>query len=847
MEDAIATTQARHQPDIAVISRFWNLITAPGEVRELRAPKTTQGTISGYYDNTEAFSRDAARLSGKAPGVYTTINPVNPELLARASNRSKTFANLTVSDSDILFRHFVLIDIDPVRPSGISSTDAEQAAATERAEEIAAYLVEQGSPPESLLEVSTGNGAAFWLQVDLANDNKSTELVKHFLESLDFQFSDSPVKVDTSVYNAARIAKIPGTMACKGDSTIERPHRVSSILNAPDVLLPCPTAVLEAVAARLPVKPSAPPRNGHRIDAAEWLAKHTIPVRRSKEWNGGRVFEIPCQWNPEHNRGEAFVVQFDNGAVCAGCHHNSCQGKTWADLRELHEPAYRERRYDHLEYTENADNTILTDTTNAELIAQLYGNRLRYDHLRGRWLTWAGHYWQEDLDGEVYRLAVKTTRERYKRSVSIEDLKERQRVANWAIASEQRGRLEAAVALAKNIKPIADSGADWDSDPWLFAMANGIIDLRTGKRRDGKREDRTTMHSNVVHDPEAECPRWIRFLDEVFDGDAELIDWVRRALGYSMTGITTEQVFINCYGTGANGKSKFQSAIREVFGDYAYDAPFSTFELNTRAAIPNDLAALERRRLVTSSETNDGTRLNEARIKALSGEDPCTARYLHREFFTFRPVCKIWMLVNHKPTVRDDSYGFWRRVRLVPFLRQFKGSDEDRNLGAKLLAEAPGILNWVITGCLEWQKRGLDPVPAAVTAATEAYKTESDPLAEFITGACVVIPNAVTKASVLYKAYVNWAIDQGIHEKERLTNTAFGKRMRVKHERRDRNDGAYYHGIGLKSGEFGGEFTHDFAENDVSSNINKPRGEYMKTPPLPTTPATGTLMRRSTS
>ncbi len=389
-------------------------------------------------------------------------------------------------------------------------------------------------------------------------------------------------------------------------------------------------------------------------------------------------------------------------------------------------------------------------------------------------------------------------------SVNIDDLKERQRIANWAIASEQRMRLEAAPALAHNIKPIADSGTDLDSDPWLLAVGNSVIDLRDGKRRDRKREDRITMHSNVVYNPSAEYPRWVRFLEEIFGSDTELIDWVWRALGYSMTGATAEQILIDCYGTGANGKSRFQSTIRAVFGDYAYDAPFSTFELKTRTSIPNDLAALEQRRLVTSSETNDGTRLNEARVKALSGEDPCTARYLHREFFTFKPVCKVWMFVNHKPTVHDDSYGFWRRVRLIPFLRQFKGEEEDKNLGTKLLAETSGILNWLIAGCLEWQKRGLDPVPASVIAATEAYKTENNPLAEFIADVCVISPNTETKASTLYKSYTSWAVDQGIREKEKLTSTAFGLRMSSQYDKKNKKDGTYYQGIGLKSGGCGG-------------------------------------------
>ncbi|MBI4332459.1 MAG: hypothetical protein HY673_14395 [Chloroflexi bacterium] len=443
-------------------------------------------------------------------------------------------------------------------------------------------------------------------------------------------------------------------------------------------------------------------------------------------------------------------------------------------------------------------NLKLTDSTNAELLAQLWGDRLRYDHQRGRWLLWRGHYWQADDDGEIYRMATEAARERYRRATTIGDLSERQRVANWAIASEQRGRLEAAMALAKAVKPIANSGQDFDADPWLFGVANGIIDLRTGALRPGRAADGVTLHSRIVFDQAARCARWLQFLEEIFDGDRELIDYLQKAFGYSLTGMTREQVYFICYGTGANGKGRLMTPLRYVLGDYAYNAPFSTFELTNRPSIPNDLAAIERRRFITSSETNDGTRLNEARLKALSGEDPCTARYLHKEFFSFMPVCKIWLSVNHKPIVRDDSYGFWRRVRLVPFTRQFKGKHADLQLLDKLLAEAPGILNWLVAGCLGWQKSGLEPTPPAVMTATEEYQAESDPLADFIADCCIVCPSATGKASALYETYLKWSHGQSLGEIEILTSTKFGTRLGKKFQKKPTETGVIYYGIGLK-------------------------------------------------
>ena len=225
-------------------------------------------------------------------------------------------------------------------------------------------------------------------------------------------------------------------------------------------------------------------------------------------------------------------------------------------------------------------------------------------------------------------------------------------------------------------------------------------------------------------------------------GDDDLADFLQRAMGYSLTGITTEQVLLLLYGTGANGKGTFANTLKRVLGDYAWNMPFATLELKDRASIPNDLAALAGRRFVIASETNDGTRLNESRVKALTGCDPVTARFLHAEFFTFEPCAKFWLSVNHKPIVRDDSYGFWRRLRLIPFTRTFP---VNAALGEALRAEWPGILAWCVAGCLAWQAEELT-APARVTQATDDYARDSDVLAQFLTEACEGDPSAEVTA-----------------------------------------------------------------------------------------------------
>ena len=439
-----------------------------------------------------------------------------------------------------------------------------------------------------------------------------------------------------------------------------------------------------------------------------------------------------------------------------------------------------------------------TDAGNGELFAHLYGDRVRFDHRRRRWLVWGGHWWSDDNDAEVRRLAKTAVRHRYLDAASISDLTERAAESKFAIASENRQRLDALLAQAQAEPPISDAGEFWDHDLWLLGVANGIVDLRSGTLRAGCPQDRITLHSDVSFEPEARCPRWLKFLDEVFGGDQELIDYIWRAVGYSLTGDTSEQCVFTCHGSGANGKSVFLSSLRAVAGSYVYNAPFSTFELEARTSIPNDLAALAGRRLVTASETNEGVRLNEGRLKALTGCDPVTARFLHGEFFTFRPVAKFWLAVNHRPRVTDDSHGFWRRVRLIPFLQQFKGQAEDKNLVARLEEELPGILAWAVRGAVAWHKRGLEP-PAAVLNATESYRTESDPIAQFLEEQCVLEDGCVTPATVAYKAYTAWAAEQGMSEREGLTATGFGRRMAGRFDKRHARSGNVYAGVGLLS------------------------------------------------
>lgn len=439
----------------------------------------------------------------------------------------------------------------------------------------------------------------------------------------------------------------------------------------------------------------------------------------------------------------------------------------------------------------------LTDAGNGEAFAMLYGDRVRYDHTRAKWLVWDSPIWRLDCDGELQRFAVMTARERLAASARIDDEKMRGSAARWALQSESLFRRRAMLESAAILKPIADAGT-WDTNDWLIGCANGVFDLRAGRMIQADPAQRITRSTRIAFDALAECPRWDLFLEEVF-ASPELIEFIKRAVGYSLTGDISEQIVFILYGLGANGKSVFLSVLRDLLGDYAANTPFQTFEAMERGGSTNDVAALAGMRLVTSSETRESSKLNEARLKSITGGDPITARFLFREYFTFQPKLKLWLAVNHKPKVSDDTYGFWRRVRLIPFTRTFDASTADPHLIDTLRDELPGIFRWAVEGCIDWQNRGLQ-APQVVTQATDAYRNEQDAIGQFIADKCIISDKARGAASDLWESFNQWRTE---NDADPLTQTAFGRRLTERGFSKTREMGArgvtqtFYKGIGL--------------------------------------------------
>lgn len=437
-----------------------------------------------------------------------------------------------------------------------------------------------------------------------------------------------------------------------------------------------------------------------------------------------------------------------------------------------------------------------TDLGNGRRMASQHGPWLRY---AGRWFVWDGMRWAKDATGEVERRAKETARHIVGEAQAATD-DERPKLMKWAMASESATRIRSMIEMARSEPPVAVSGEVFDRDPMLLNCPNGTVDLRTGELRSHRREDMITKVAGAPFDLSATCQLWLAFLARIFDGNESLISYIQRALGYALTGLTAEQVFFFLYGLGKNGKSTLLEVMRAVLGDYALAGSFSMLLVNKNGGGPrNDIARLRGARFVTAIESGAGTTLDEAVVKQLTGGDTIAERALYQEASEFRPTHKLLLAANHKPVIKGTDEAIWRRVHLIPFTVEIPEPERDKHLDEKLMREASGILAWLVGGCLEWNRIGLNP-PQEVLAATANYRAEMDDIGPFFDARCVVEPRASVKAGELYAAYKSWAEEVG---ESPISQTAFGLRLGEKgFAVKKRESGKHRMGIRLrKEGE----------------------------------------------
>lgn len=415
------------------------------------------------------------------------------------------------------------------------------------------------------------------------------------------------------------------------------------------------------------------------------------------------------------------------------------------------------------------------DAANAARIVAQFGRDIRYVERWKRWLIWDGKRWRaEDTKVMIDARAKDALKGIFKEAAETEDDNIARELSRWAGISLFEPRIRAAVELAKSEDGVAISPEQLDVDPWLINCGNGTLNLRTGELQPHCREDFITKLVGTDYDVEAQCPQWLQFLDEVMGGDQELVDWLQKAFGYSITGVCNERVLFILYGQGKNGKSTCLETLRDILGDYGTVAAADTLMSKREGAIPNDIAALRGSRFVTSSETDNERRLAESTVKSMTGNDTMKVRFLHAEFFDFKPSFKIWLATNYKPVIRGMDEGIWDRIRLIPYTVRISDAKQDTALDEKLLAESAGILRWLVDGCAKWQQERLG-FPARVRESTAEYRTEMDIIGEFIEDRCSIQPKDRVTVGELYSAYASWCEESG---ERPLTKRGFGAKIR---------------------------------------------------------------------
>jgi putative DNA primase/helicase len=359
------------------------------------------------------------------------------------------------------------------------------------------------------------------------------------------------------------------------------------------------------------------------------------------------------------------------------------------------------------------------------------------------------------------RLAKDTVEAMYEEASKLASNAQRDALLKHAIRSQAEARLKAMVSLAESEDSVVFAAHKLDADPWLLGVQNGVVDLKTGQFRPARQGDLITKRAEVAFDAAAKCPEWLKFLDTVTGGDADLQSYIQRTVGYTLTGSVREEVLFVLYGTGSNGKSTFRETVHSLLGNYALAADAGLLiERKTPGGATPELARLKGRRLISINETSENDHLNEARVKFITSQDKITARNLYQDFFDFDPSHKTFLTTNHKPIIRGTDIGIWRRIHLLPFTVAIRADKVEKDFRERrLMPELPGILNWALAGLAAYREQGLNP-PVTVLASTQEYRADMDVVGQWIADRCEQDPNARVPTSLAYNDYSRWAEEE---------------------------------------------------------------------------------------
>ena len=644
-----------------------SILFEPGDVVELRALGKRKNEVqSGYFKDFTKLTEVANVLdkTNEQKGIYVVLNQINPALYARSPDKltPARAQPTTTSDQDIIRRRWLPVDFDAIRPADISSTDEEHEAAIARARAARDTLTEMGWPDPVLAD--SGNGAHLLYKIDLPNDDDSRNLVDTVLKSFDALFSDDKVNVDLKVFNAARIWKMYGTASKKGEHIKERPWRYSKILEVPNEIQTVDRKFLELHAWAWNQKNQAErfdtPKKGitREIDLGQWLAAHGIDVAKEKTSHGGGTMYIldECPWDSSHIDRSAWAVQFPSGAIAAGCHHNGCSGKGWRDLLRLYEPHVEPKR---------EERKVRIETPLAQISLNDVAD-IEYDE-----------------DGKIESIKFSPDKaadaiSQYLRMVSTPDEKiwvyeygiykpEGETIIDQIfdkVAGDNYTLRAAKETHRKIVLRTMEDFSIFSSNPYLFAVDNGVIDMSTGTFEEHSPDFFLTLKSPVIYNKEAKCPEIAKFLINSLGTDDNILS-VLDILTAKTTTLNFEY-FAAAIGGGSNGKSVLEELIRNFYGD----DQIAEVEIATLTQNRFDKIQLYGKRFLINSEVSGDVR--EARIiKAISGGMRIDADQKNKGHVLFRPHCFIFFDTNNPPRFADNTYGFQRRLVKIDFPYKF--------------------------------------------------------------------------------------------------------------------------------------------------------------------------------
>jgi putative DNA primase/helicase len=599
-----------------------------------------------------------------------------------------------------------------------------------------------------------------------------------------------------------------------------------------------------------------------------WMTEHHIEVYRKTAYNGGYLYELrQCPWNDSHINGDAHITIDGQGKLGAGCHHDSCQGKGWTDLRPIFEPdAYAPKQQwqdyrpgtpapsngnghvyqHHAEPGKDETKFVLEcldqdEAGDAQLFAHLFRGKVIHDTTSGEWYHFKKHRWELDTCGAIKLLVSGKLASTYLQAAATVNLKAKKiddddgdeaaklkatikALTGRALALRKASRINNVLSLVIPQDEMHITSDKWDCQVWLLPVANGVIDLRTGRLSEGKPEDYVRTASPTKWEGlDAPAPKWEQTLEKIFSYKKvnddivpmpeherdELIGFLQRTFGYGVTGLVSEEIFLVLFGEeGRNGKDTIIGGIKRALGPTAgvvsKDVFLSTGRFHSAGSATPHLCDLQGKRIAWADEPDSGARFNAAQVKDLTGGSPISTRQNYGKQYSFDPTFLLLLLTNHKPHADATDEAFWSRLRLVTFNMRFVDNPDpnkpyeckpDKTLKHALEAEASGILAWLVRGCLAWQQQGLN-APESVLSDGKEYQKDEDNIAHFLEQCCLVKTGLTARAEPLYKRYARWCDESNLGK---LSSTKFGKRIGKLFSKKKDLKGAFYEGVGILS------------------------------------------------